>query len=109
MRIRYLGTWHAAAHPRDLDEGQAIALSLAGRSLLLVRSGDAVHAIADRCSHADQELAGGIVRNGWIACPAHGSRFDLASGEPLNPPATVCIATYAVRIQDGLIEVCLPR
>lgn len=85
-----------------------MAIELDGRSLLLVRSGDTIHAIADRCTHADQELACGMIRNGWIACPAHGARFALASGEPMNPPASQPIATYEVRIQDGQVEVCMP-
>lgn len=103
-----MSNWHTATREASIAEGQAVAIELAGHSVLLVRSGDAVRAIADRCSHADQELAGGIVRNGWIACPAHGARFDLATGEPLNPPATQCIATYPVRVVDGTVEVSLP-
>lgn len=103
-----MNSWHAATQEMNLAEGQAVAIDLAGHSLLLVRSADAIHAIADRCSHADQELAGGVVRNGWIACPAHGARFNLATGEPLNPPATRCIATFPVRIVDGTVEVSLP-
>jgi nitrite reductase/ring-hydroxylating ferredoxin subunit len=45
------------------------------------------------------------MRLGWIACPAHGARFDLATGEALGPPANAPIRTFAVRVSDGMIEV----
>lgn len=95
------------AHESQLSDKKALAIEIAERSLLLVRSGDAIHAIAARCTHADQELSCGIVRNGWIACPAHGARFDLATGEPLNPPATEAINTFPVRVKNGWLEVLL--
>lgn len=104
-----MGDWHPAAQLSDLDDGKILPVRIAGRSILLTRSQDRVHAIADRCSHADQELACGIVRNGWILCPAHGARFDLASGEPLNPPADRPIATYPVRRNGDMLEVLLPN
>lgn len=103
-----LRTWHVAAPDVNLDDGDVLAVAIADHKLLLVRSGGTVYAIADRCSHADQELACGMVRNGWISCPAHGARFALANGEPLNPPATAAIATYPVRVVAGELQVCLP-
>jgi nitrite reductase/ring-hydroxylating ferredoxin subunit len=103
-----LDNWHATAHESDIPEGQAIAFRFSGHNLLLVRSDGGVFAIDERCSHADQELGCGIIRNGWIACPAHGTRFDLATGEPLNPPASKPVATYPLRIRDGIVEVRLP-
>lgn len=42
---------------------------------------------------------------GWIACPVHGARFELASGRAMNPPATKPIATYELRVVDGWIEI----
>jgi nitrite reductase/ring-hydroxylating ferredoxin subunit len=101
------GVWHAVSAENALAEGQAAAIAVAGERVLLVRSDNAWFCVEGRCSHADMELVRGVVRNGWIACPAHGARFDLATGEPLNPPACAPIATYPVRVNDGLIEVCL--
>ena len=96
-----------ACSESDLAEGDRRCLKLgkAKKSVLLCRSAKGIHAIEPWCSHAWQELEGGIVRDGWIACPAHGARFDLATGEVLGPPATDPIATYPVRLRDGMIEV----
>ncbi len=89
----------------DLPPGTAKPLCIAGQPVLLVNHGGAIHAVANECSHAFQTLESGRVMNGWIACPAHGARFDLATGEALGPPATAPIATFPVRVADGLIYV----
>ena len=71
--------------------------------------GDLV-AIEDRCSHDDGPLCEGD----WepdecvVVCPRHGSRFDIRSGRPLTLPAYQPVATYPVRVRDGLVVVDLP-
>jgi 3-phenylpropionate/trans-cinnamate dioxygenase ferredoxin subunit len=47
------------------------------------------------------------MKYGWISCPVHGARFDLDTGEPLNPPATQPIQTFEVRIIGETIEVAV--
>jgi 3-phenylpropionate/trans-cinnamate dioxygenase ferredoxin subunit len=67
-------------------------------------------ALEDRCSHDD----GPLVEGDWdaedrvVVCPRHGSRFDLGTGRPLSLPATEPVATYAVRVEDGLVRVTVP-
>ncbi len=88
-----------------LEEGTTRLVNLAGADVLLCRDEEQVYAIENRCSHLEEPLACGKVKWGWIACPAHGARFDLATGVPMNPPATAPIKTYPVRIAGGMIEV----
>jgi 3-phenylpropionate/trans-cinnamate dioxygenase ferredoxin component len=97
----------AVATTRDLPPGSAKPIELDGRSLLLCHSGGRIHAIENQCSHALQPLECGLVKNGWIACPTHGARFDLETGEAISGPATEPIATFAVRIEGDTIEVAL--
>lgn len=93
----------------DVADGDARCFKVgpAAKPVLLCRSDGQIFALDPWCSHAFQELAGGTVRAGWIACPAHGARFDLASGEPMNPPASAAITTYPVREADGTIAVAI--
>jgi 3-phenylpropionate/trans-cinnamate dioxygenase ferredoxin component len=91
----------------DLPPYTVKAVSIDGTTVLIVRTDDAIYAVENRCSHADQPLECGRVKYGWISCPAHGSRFDLDTGEPLNPPATEKIATFAIQITGDRIEVAL--
>jgi 3-phenylpropionate/trans-cinnamate dioxygenase ferredoxin subunit len=64
-------------------------------------------AVEDRCSHDD----GPLVEGDWepeeavVICPRHGSRFDLRTGRALTLPAFEPVATYAVRVEDGVIRV----
>ena len=91
----------------DLPAGAKAALELGGEPILLYNHDGTVRAVSNICSHAEQPLDCGRIMNGWIACPAHGTRFDLETGEPLNPPATMPIRTFATRIVDGMIEVAV--
>ena len=50
-------------------------------------SAGAVHAIGDTCTHGDISLAEGFVEDDTLECWAHGSKFSLLTGKPLNLPA----------------------
>ena len=89
----------------ELGESETAAVTVGTSKIVLCRYGGEVFAIEDKCSHADEPLACGRIRNGWIACPAHGARFDLETGEVLGPPATAPIRTYPVRVVGETIEV----
>lgn len=75
--------------------------------VLLCRTDDGIYALRNECSHAYAELDCGRIRDGWISCPLHGARFDLATGEALKGPATDPVETFAVRVTDGIIEVAV--
>jgi 3-phenylpropionate/trans-cinnamate dioxygenase ferredoxin component len=85
----------------------AVAVELAGRSLLICRSEGDYFAIENKCSHADSPLECGRIRRGWIACPAHGARFDLETGAPVGSPAIVPIRTFPLRVVEGFVEVAV--
>lgn len=93
------------AKVEDVVPGGITRIEVRDHSILLCHSEGRIFAVINRCSHAQEELACGRVKAGWIACPAHGARFDLETGEAMNPPATEAIRTYAVRIVDDMIEV----
>ena len=54
---------------------------------VLVNVGGAVRAVQGICSHEYFELDRGFLTAGSLTCALHMSRFDLVSGEPLDPPA----------------------
>ena len=99
--------FHIVAALADLPEGTSRAVEVGSRSILLCNDGGAVFALENICSHTGQPLEGGRVRAGFVACPFHGSRFELETGCPLTPPASERIATFAVRIEDGSIAVAV--
>lgn len=91
----------------DLVDGEPRRFDVEGRSLAVVRLGDAVYAIGDTCSHADVSLSGGEVDADEcsLECPQHGSAFDLRTGEPSSLPAVRPVPTYEVSVVDGDVNV----
>ncbi|MGH8312562.1 MAG: nitrite reductase (NAD(P)H) small subunit [Gammaproteobacteria bacterium] len=40
-----------------------------------------------------------------ITCPRHGAQFDILTGEVLAPPAYEPVATFPVRVHEGMVQV----
>jgi len=72
---------------------------------VLVRQGEAVHALRDECSHATLQLSEGEMTRKGIECWLHGSCFDLRTGAPSSPPATEPVDVFPVEIRDGEVHV----
>lgn len=97
--------WTTVARLADLTDGKAHAAEIEGVTLLLVRTGDGVSAIANACSHESGPLHEGEIADGCVTCPWHGSRFDLTSGAVVRGPATAPQPVYDVRVQGGDVQV----
>jgi len=109
-------TEHVACKAKDLAPGSALRADLALASggkhaFAVVRTDDGeIYAIDDTCTHAEVSLSEGDIDDCQIECWAHGSRFDLRTGEPNMLPAVNPIRTYPVRVQgdDILVDVDAP-
>lgn len=97
----------AVARIGEIPSNSAKVVEAGGESVLLCNSDNRIFAVVNRCSHAEEPLACGRIKYGWISCPAHGARFDLETGEPLNPPATQSIRTFPVRVVGDVIEIAI--
>lgn len=78
----------------------------------IIRTDDGeFYAIDDLCTHGEVSLSEGEVDGCFVECWAHGSRFDVRTGEPDELPAIVPVKTYPVRV-DGdnvLVDVDHPQ
>jgi 3-phenylpropionate/trans-cinnamate dioxygenase ferredoxin subunit len=94
----------------ELSQASARRFDVDGLRIAVVRIGDEVYAIGDRCSHADVSLSEGTVDpdDRTIECIKHGSTFDLRTGEPQSLPATRPVPVYDVRVRDGLVVMEVP-
>ena len=94
----------------DLPDGTARQVLIGEHRIAVVRIGDDVYAIGDRCSHQDISLSEGEVlcADKQLECWKHGSAFSLETGEPESLPATRPVPVYDARVVDGEIEVVLP-
>jgi 3-phenylpropionate/trans-cinnamate dioxygenase ferredoxin subunit len=91
----------------DLVDGAARRFEVGGRAVAVVRIGDAVYAIGDRCSHADVSLSTGeVYRDSLeIECERHGSAFSLVTGVPNTLPATQPVPVFVASVVDGDVVV----
>ena len=62
-------------------------------------------AIEDVCTHDFGTLTGGCVEDGRVMCPRHGAWFDIRTGGALTPPAYEPVATFPVKVEDGVVQV----
>ncbi len=65
------------------SSGKAV-FKVGDQPVLVVKSGESFYAIANKCPHLGLPLASGKVDGETIACPFHGSKFDLKTGQNLD-------------------------
>ncbi len=99
--------WTKIASVASLPEGRGIRIEAGSHRIAVFRVEDAVHAVADRCSHAEASLAEGDLFDEEIECPRHGAAFDLRTGRPLSLPATQPVPVYQTKTEGGELYVLL--
>lgn len=92
-----------------LVENVPTRIEVDGKVLAVIRLGERVYAVDDRCSHADYSLSEGefYEKELEIECPQHGSAFSLLTGEPSSFPATKPVRVYATRVEGDVVWVTL--
>lgn len=85
----------------DLPDGTPVKARLGLQNLVVVRSGETIHALHDQCAHAGGPLSGGRLVDGCIECPWHASRFELATGRRRRGPTVYDQPAYEVRPAEG--------
>jgi 3-phenylpropionate/trans-cinnamate dioxygenase ferredoxin component len=100
-----LGEFTAALKASDVPDGSFSAVDIKGVHLLVSKIGGEVSAVAGTCTHEDTDLALGFVLEERVVCPLHLSQFDLRTGEVTNPPATVPLKRFNIKIEDGTVFV----
>jgi 3-phenylpropionate/trans-cinnamate dioxygenase ferredoxin component len=87
--------------------------------VVVVHANGVIRAFQGICTHEYFELDKGFLTGGGspgpdgrpagtLTCALHLSRFDLATGEALDPPAELPLATYDVVIEDGRVMIDIP-
>ncbi|MGH9251540.1 MAG: Rieske (2Fe-2S) protein, partial [Acidimicrobiales bacterium] len=99
----------AAPAPRDWTEIQAegtltreepTLAHLDGEPLAAAQGDGGPVALFDQCSHLAGPLHEGVLVDGCVRCPWHGSTFRMADGIVVHGPATATQPAYELRV-DG--------
>ena len=87
--------------------------------VVIVHANGVIRAFQGICTHEYFELDKGFLTgggspgpdgraSGTLTCALHLSRFDLGTGEALDPPAELPLAQYPVVIEAGRILIEVP-
>jgi nitrite reductase/ring-hydroxylating ferredoxin subunit/DMSO/TMAO reductase YedYZ heme-binding membrane subunit len=97
--------WIAVGPPDSIPDKRArIIVGPDGERIAVFRDGGEIGALTNLCAHQNGPLGEGCILNGLVTCPWHGYEYRLADG-CAPAPFTEKLATYRVRLRDGVIEV----
>ncbi len=100
------GDWTPAIGVDELSDGKAKRVQAFGIDVLVLKNGDTLVAVANRCTHQGAPLDRGVTKlaDATVTCPAHGSVFSLEDGRVRRGPATQPLQAFEARVIDGVVE-----
>ncbi|MBK5351064.1 Rieske 2Fe-2S domain-containing protein [Pseudomonas sp. TH41] len=90
----------------DLGMGKRARVQSDGIDIALFNIEGQIYAINDSCPHSGASLLFGKLDGRFVQCPAHGLRFDLATGCMRGGGMTV--RAYPVEVVEGRVRITLP-
>lgn len=100
-----MSDWINVARQDEFPPGDWRSLDVDGARVAVFNLAGEYHAIEDQCTHDGGALTGGVFDGEQIVCPRHGARFSIRTGAVLAPPAYEPVATFPVRIENGMVQV----
>ncbi|MGM0561335.1 MAG: Rieske (2Fe-2S) protein [Pseudomonadota bacterium] len=102
-------TWHKVASSHDVEDGKAIEVKVGDTPIALYNLDGEFFATHNICTHAYACLHEGYVDGETIECPLHQAVFDIRTGEALEGPVEVPVATYDVKREGDDIYIEVPE
>ena len=103
------GVWEPAIGLAELTEDKATRVQVSGLEVLVLKHGETIFAVADRCTHQGAPLYRGVVKASesvpTVTCPAHGSVFSLIDGHVRRGPASEPVQAFEVRVNEATVEI----
>lgn len=87
------------AQVSDLHDPGKMLVEVDDRFIVLFRINGEFFAIDDVCTHDNGPLSEGRLEDHTIACPRHGAKFDIRTGDALTMPATQPTAKHEVKVE----------
>jgi 3-phenylpropionate/trans-cinnamate dioxygenase ferredoxin subunit len=99
----------AVGRADEIAPGEMKMVQVDASDILIVNLDGAFHAMQGICSHEYFELDKGFLTGDSLTCALHLSRFDIETGDALDPPAEAPLAKYPVFVEDGQLVLELPE
>ncbi len=100
-----LSEFEFACRVDDVPPGSMLLVELSDRLAIVFNDGGQLSCIDDVCTHDGGSLSDGQLDGCQIACPRHGARFDIRTGEALSMPATEPTGCHEVKVDSGQVYV----
>eukprot|EP01025_Chloroclados_australasicus_P011563 TRINITY_DN15055_c0_g1_i2.p2 TRINITY_DN15055_c0_g1~~TRINITY_DN15055_c0_g1_i2.p2 ORF type:complete len:176 (-),score=16.58 TRINITY_DN15055_c0_g1_i2:426-884(-) len=89
IRTQATASWNKVLTKKELSEkGGRAVVNVEGSQILIQEFAGDIYAVSNRCTHLNLPLQGRtallkaeVTEDGCVVCPAHGTAFELKSGE----------------------------
>ena len=99
------GKYNKICKLSEIKNGEMKNIEINNKNILVVNIDNKIFATSGECTHESVNLEDGFILENEITCPVHLSKFDLKTGNPLNPPAIEKLRIYNVKIQNNEIYI----
>ena len=100
-----MSEWIDVVAESAMADGEHLVVDVDGYDVAVFKIDGQFYAIEDVCTHDGAEIASGELDGDEIVCPRHGARFCVKTGQVKCAPAYEDVATFAVRIEAGRLQV----
>ena len=100
-------TWTRITAAANIPPREGRAVTVGDNEIAIFNLDGKYLTIDNACPHKGGPLCDGIVSGTSVVCPLHGRRFDLDTGVAVRASEPMCVATYATRVEDGVVLVDL--
>ena len=100
-----MDSWTTVGTRDQVEPGQPLGASVGDTKIGVYEIDGKLHAVEDRCPHAEALLSQGFVEGCEVECSLHGAAFDVTSGKFLRGEPCRDLRTYPVRLAGQEIEV----
>lgn len=100
-----MGEYVKVCELSDIPPGTMYAADVSGVRLMIANVDGRLFAVDRICTHATADLSTGFLSDSEVTCPLHLSRFSVADGKVLSPPATEPLKTYRLKVQVSTVYV----
>lgn len=97
--VRTFLAWIKVASVDELPVGSMKQVSFEDDDLALYHLEDGFYVTSDLCTHAAMNLSEGTLAGHVVACPRHGGKFDVRTGEAVTFPCVIQLQTYDVEVR----------
>jgi nitrite reductase/ring-hydroxylating ferredoxin subunit len=87
----------------DVASGCALRVEAEGLVLAVFNVDGELFVTDDACTHGPGSLSEGELEGDVVECNFHGGRFNVRTGEVVEPPCMVPVRTHPVVIEQGTV------